>query len=80
MEVGGQVGGISICWPTNVVKLGRNQWNLSISSNYSFFSNSKGGRFGPLSARVGTLIRYSTHFKSSWREILVRRVQIEGGF
>ena len=35
MVVGGQVGGISVFWP-NAVRLGRNQWNLLISSNFSF--------------------------------------------
>ena len=65
MVVGGQAGGISVFWP-NAVRLGRNQWNLSISSNYSLFSNAKGGRFWPLSARVGTFGVSNTCVESSW--------------
>ena len=66
MEVGGQVGGFSIFWRYFGVRLSRNWWNVPVRSNYSFFSNAKGGRFWPLCATVGTFGVPNTCVESSW--------------
>ena len=55
------------------------QWNLLISSLDGWIFGALGVVGWPCPSNVGTLIRYSTHVESSWREILGPRVQIEGG-